>query len=966
MHIVLERRALVLLLVLAAAAPALAQGPPCGPCVGVVVDDPAAILAGLRSAPPLTGEARLYVSWPVRVAVDDPIPAAQQVAEAGAVPWLRLEIDTPAPPTDHLDVLTDELAVIARIAMAAPARTHFELVWRPGGGSVTPDPAATAFVLKRAAVAVTGAAPAARVLAGGLVADSGWLRRLYDDDLGAYVDGLVLAVPDDDVLAAVLATIAELDPGRPVVAEPSTALNTVEAVILAARQRMAGVALTLAHLAPGAAADPAPLTLIARELAGDFSPDPALATSGGFAFVRGSDLAVRVISAAPADGGRGEIRLADPALRNPVLILPDGSERKLTVSRDRTGITVGVPSPPAVAVLRLERASADELGGFAAAVDVGGSRTMPVAEILSRLQANEDAQARRIDHYEARFTTHLRFRVTEGTNPIEASFTGPFFRRHDGSFDWVWETLYFNGVRWKGEIPELPLIQPEKAAALPLEIGFNRDYSYRLRGTEVIAGRDCWVVEFEPNAVVAGRSLYRGTVWIDRTEFVRVRTRSLQVGLAGDVLSNEETVEFTPLDADGGSAAWSRAAFILPLRTVGQELQSILNTTILVEKESELSEVRINRVEFEQRLASAHASERTMVRDTPLGLRYLERQPDGTRSVRLEDDPDRLFALFGAYYDDSLDYPLPLGGVNWFSRDVAGTGLQGNVFFAGVFVNANVAQPALFGSRWDAGARLFGFFVPLDEASYRDGMKIEEEAVRHRPARLALFLGRPLGAYAKLDLTYGLDWDHFGRADTTATAFRPPASTLTHSVRLGLSYTRAGYSLATAATAARRARWEPWGEPDNPRYDPAQREYLRWSASLAKTWWLGRFTSLAVALEHLDGSDLDRFSGYDFSFFSGSRVAGYPSGLVTADRADGVHLSGGFNLADVLRLEGRADLVWASNELAGLERERLAGIGVSGSLIGPWQTLVTFDVGKAVAGPSDSVSVSFVVLKLFK
>jgi hypothetical protein len=590
---------------------------------------------------------------------------------------------------------------------------------------------------------------------------------------------------------------------------------------------------------------------------------------------------------------------------------------------------------------------------------------MPVEEILSRLQASEDAQARRLEHYEADFTTHLRFRLTEGTQPIEVTFRGPFFRRRDGSFDWAWEALRFNGVRWRGEIPDLPLIQPEKAAALPLEIHFTAEYRYRLRGVESVAGRDCWVVEFEPARADEGRSLYRGTVWIDREEYVRVRTRSLQLGLAGDVLSNEETADFAPLDADGRRVAWSRDAFVLPVRTVGQELQSILNTVVLVEKESLLENVRINRGGFDRRLSDLHASERTMVRDTPAGLRYLDREQDGGRKVREKDDPSRLFGLVGSYYDETLDYPLPLGGLNWFTRDLRGTGLQANVFFAGAFVNANVAQPSLGGSRWDAGARLFGLFVPFEEEQFRDGAEVPAEALEHRSGRLALFVGRPLGSYAKLDLTYGLDWDEYGRADDTADAFRPPSDTLTHSVGVELSYTRNGWAAVLAGSAARRDDWAPWGFAGGPGYDPAHRDYETWRASITKSWWLNGFTRFGLQLEHLDGNDLDRFSAYDFSFFSGSRVAGYPSGLVTAASADGLHATYGFNLGDVLRLEGNADIVWATDDRTGLDRERLAGVGVSGSLIGPWQTIVTFDVGLAVDGPADSVAVSVVFLKLF-
>ena len=39
-------------------------------------------------------------------------------------------------------------------------------------------------------------------------------------------------------------------------------------------------------------------------------------------------------------------------------------------------------------------------------------------------------------------------------------------------------------------------VQPEKAAAVPLQIHFTKQYRYRLRGTDRVNGRDAWVVDF--------------------------------------------------------------------------------------------------------------------------------------------------------------------------------------------------------------------------------------------------------------------------------------------------------------------------------------------------------------------------------------------------------------------------------------------------------------------------------------
>jgi len=136
-------------------------------------------------------------------------------------------------------------------------------------------------------------------------------------------------------------------------------------------------------------------------------------------------------------------------------------------------------------------------------------------------------------------------------------------------------------VRWRGKtLPEIPLIQPEKAAALPLEIHFTKEYRYRLRGSDTLDGRDAWVVDFAPAGPGENGKLYRGTVWIDKQIHSRLRTRAVQIGLQGEVLSNEETLYYSPVDAAGQPAVWSGQSFVLPLRMVAQQILSVVNATI--------------------------------------------------------------------------------------------------------------------------------------------------------------------------------------------------------------------------------------------------------------------------------------------------------------------------------------------------------------------------------------------------
>ena len=111
--------------------------------------------------------------------------------------------------------------------------------------------------------------------------------------------------------------------------------------------------------------------------------------------------------------------------------------------------------------------------------------------------------------------------------------------------------------------------------------------------------------------------------------------------------------------------------------------------------------------------------------------------------------------------------------------------------------------------------------------------------------------------------------------------------------------------------------------------------------------------------------DLDRFSKYQFGNFGDTRVQGYQNGKIRAEEAYLAHFKYGFEIGQILRLDGVADVAWATDEESGLDNELLAGVGVQGSFQGPWETLVQVDVGTPVAGPDDGLFAYVVFLKLF-
>src|SRR6202521_5235323 len=993
--------------------------------------------------------------------------AARAVAAAGGTPWLSLVFRTPAPLTRNLAQLQAELTAAAEVATASPRGTWFQIVWRPapaagtgtagGAGAAAsggqPFAAADyAFLLKRAAVAVGGAQSNVHVATAPLPADPAAIAAFYGAEVAAYVDLVALdaAPADGSRLADAAQKVHELDPGRPIALDalPYPTEPAGPALRAPPRQAAAGFDLTLFR-APGAASTPGapgnaspgqpgaagpaalaaartpevtaavlnPLALLAREFAGDLSYDPGSAPTGAaaaWAFVRGKDLALRVIavlpSAPPAAGAAGATvpggaPAPSPAAETPpppgstppappgaeipapaaaLLHFPDPDLRRPTrfpfaagtvappsgkiAPPPHPGLDVLVPDPSPVIVLGIERLTAAERQGVAEKLTVASEREMSVEEILKRLQVFEEAQHRRLDDYTAINTKHLRFQPASDAASVEATLTGPFFWSRVAGADWAWESLYLNGVRWRGKtLPEIPLIQPEKAAALPLEILFTREYRYRLRGTEKLAGRDAWVVDFAPAGPGAGgRRLYQGTVWIDRTVYARLRTRAVQLGLQGEVTSNEETLEYSPIDLQGQPAPWSADSFVLPLHLVAQQILSVLDAPLLVEREPLITHVQVNPPDFAAREKSVQDTDVTMVRDTDQGLRYLVKKGSGPRVVKQGFAPSKLFALAGLFVDDALNYPLPLGGVNYFTFDFKNSGKQVNVFFAGALLVASAAEPRLAGTRFDAGADLFAIAVPFTDNLYQQGKEVVDQEVKIRPATFNLKFGHPLGEFAKLGIEYGLLDSAYSRTSNTSKQFVLPSNNLLQSIGGNLSFSRGGYRLAGRYSYGMRSSWHLWGLPGNPDFSPANRDFTRYGLSATKNWYLPFFQKLGVEVDYYAGNHLDRFSKYEFGFFGGTRIHGYRSNAVRASEAALGHLSYGFDFGNLFRVDTLFDAALATDKGTGLHNTLLAGTGAAGSFMGPWQTLVTLDVGFPLAGPDHGFVLYLVFLKLFR
>ncbi len=147
------------------------------------------------------------------------------------------------------------------------------------------------------------------------------------------------------------------------------------------------------------------------------------------------------------------------------------------------------------------------------------------------------------------------------------------------------------------------------------------------------------------------------------------------------------------------------------------------------EKEVFFTNIVVNDRDFDQKLDAALKSDAPILQDTEKGYRYLEKQEDGTRAIRWEEKTGKLAAVAGAYYDDSLDYPLPFAGVNYFDYNFKKKNIQVNMFLAGP-VNSLSISKSDFLPRMDAALSGVFFLVPFKDQYFENGIERKDQELK--------------------------------------------------------------------------------------------------------------------------------------------------------------------------------------------------------------------------------------------
>lgn len=604
------------------------------------------------------------------------------------------------------------------------------------------------------------------------------------------------------------------------------------------------------------------------------------------------------------------------------------------------------------------------LDDFAASntqVDVQGRYALTAEEIVARVRAWDAVQKNKLRSYLATMTVSLRLHVANMNETFDLTTRGPIFAERGKPYDWVWKEFYVNGVKWKGQVaPKIPLLQPEKVSILPLAIDLAEGYQYVLAGETVFKGHRVYMIDFKPRKKFEMESRYRGRMYVDAVIFARLYEHAIQLNLKGEVLSNNETqyIEAVP----GADDVW------LPMTIKGEQVFSIGGRVTNIERLVTLTAVVINPPDIESRRAEAFSSQMQIVRDTDQGLRYLVKdKKSDQRVVEWKVKKSQLAGVLGTFFDSSLSFPLPIAGISYINFNLGGKGKQVNILFGGALLTATYSDPAFLGTRVSLGADLFAIAFPSNNSVYRDGVPIKEEKIRNLPAWLQINFGLPLNPFLKLTSSFFCNYNRYSRSADTNAGLVLPESGLTFGANARLTFDSNGYNLSLLGTYFHRKRWDFWGMSGNDDYNPDQNSYIRWRLLFGKDFFFSRFRRLHFGAGYFDGARLDRFSSYEFGFFSEMKLHGFKTGAVRAERALTFNVSYGYSIGEAFRLEAYYDSALVTNRDSGYANTYFSGAGISGTTTIPGlNTIVRFDFGlPVISNNARGFAIYLVFLKMF-
>ncbi|PIE01177.1 MAG: hypothetical protein CSA81_12525 [Acidobacteria bacterium] len=592
-------------------------------------------------------------------------------------------------------------------------------------------------------------------------------------------------------------------------------------------------------------------------------------------------------------------------------------------------------------------------------VTVSSKSTVDPNELIVKNQVFVENQAGTWQTLQAKQDMNYRYQATSGAT-VDVTYRDSIFWEKDQPVEYVRQKMFINGVIWPyKDLPELPLIQPEKVQSEPLVINLDKTYSYTYAGEDKVDGHVCWKVRFEPNE--AGNFL-KGTVWIDQKSGAHRKVKAIQSGLKPPVIGNEMTAYFDWVTYQGKN-------YWLQIREKNLQILNVVGVRIPLQIQIDRSEFQMDNPQFDAEKEASYQSDHLILRDSQAGFRYLKKE-GGQRVVSKQVYSKQKFALGGVLYDPGMDYPVPLAGFNYVNLDFLQKGYQANFFIAGAINDIILSNSDFLGKGWDLTGEAFLTAFYFSDAVYRGGESVGEEEVKKLTESVDVTLGIPIGTFFKLETNLASKFIDYKEGDDTREDFVLPQSHIENRATVNLMFTRGRFSSSLEAAFVKRSKWEKWGLPEST--EPLLDSYRTIRCDMSLTRKLPKFQSVQASLRYLKGWDLDRFSRFGFGFFE-NHVAGFGTSGIEANQALRFRLGYQRGVKELFQLGIRLDAAraWQDAYAANSADDTvdLMGIGISTNLIGPWKTVIRFELGYGfhsdLADEEGEFNGQLVFLKLF-
>ena len=556
-------------------------------------------------------------------------------------------------------------------------------------------------------------------------------------------------------------------------------------------------------------------------------------------------------------------------------------------------------------------------------ISVSAEADYDVGALLARVRATQLADRVKARNRSGTLTVSLHLQGEQGPG-TDLAFGFRFFEAAGEPEETLQEEIRINGMKAKLHPGlQLPIVESRTALAAPAALNLTERYRYRDGGP---GGEGRRKIRFEP--VDGDPLLFSGELLVVESSGRILEERSERSGLPGMVKSEQRVLSY----GEAGAGTWR------VVKTLSFERWLIGGKVAQAQRTLDYSDFRVNAPDFEAARAAARQSDGTMMRQTLDGVRYFDKQADGTRKVeeRLKSSGRALAGLVLA--DPNLPTKvIAAPAFIYFDTNAFDRGVQVNVVTAVVFNNLQLTVPRTLGG-FDFSASSLSLLLAATERPAVAGHILDQEGVGRKFGTLDLTLGHDLGAGFRFSAAARFEEDVFSlpmEKKYRTPGFTLPPSGLTRSLQGDLSWLRSGFQLAAYYNRGLRPEGV-YGPPDALQAVPDQGRLQRWGGHAGYDFQLGSGAWLHGETGWAGGEGFDRFNSISVGGIGGDvRIAGLRSNSINADQLGYAKAAVVFPSGPSMRLTLSLDHA----EFRSLDDRKIrnfTGLGAAGDLPGFW------------------------------